>query len=297
MKYNSRANQELLESFLNYLSYEKRSSKHTITSYKNDLEHFVSFIDTMHINECTERDIRAWIVSLSERKLSPRSINRKITSVRSLYLFLQKTETVRINPAKKIRSLRTNKRLPSFVEQDAIHTLFDRIDFGEGFQAIRDKTVLELLYATGMRRAELRELKLSSLDVRANTIRVIGKRNKERIVPIIPETMEHIQAYITERNKIADSHDYLIITDSGKKAYDNMIYRIVKKHITKISTIDKKSPHVLRHTFATHLLNQGADLQDIKELLGHANLSATQIYTHNTFEKLKDIYKQSHPRN
>lgn len=297
MNNNSGESQELLQSFLNYLEFEKRSSKHTISSYSLDLQGFLSFIDTIKINECTDKDIRNWIVYLSEQDLSPRTINRKITAVRSFFSFLQRIYAISYNPVQKIRSLKTKKRLPFFVEKKSMNTLLDSIDFGEGFIAMRDKLIIELLYATGMRRSELLNLHVFSIDFAMKTIKIYGKRNKERIVPVLSETMQHVADYIEERNKIADEHSFLLITEKGKPAYENLVYRVVKKYIAQISTIEKKSPHVLRHTFATHLLNEGADLNDIKELLGHASLSATQIYTHNSFEKLKNIYKQSHPRN
>ncbi|MDA3883469.1 MAG: tyrosine-type recombinase/integrase [Bacteroidales bacterium] len=294
---NSDENQELLSQYLNYLTYEKRSSKYTVTSYKIDLRDFIAFIDTTIISECTDKTIRNWVVSLSEKDLTPRSINRKITAVRSFFLFLQKQRKVKDNPTNKIKSLKTKKRLPYFIEQKSILTLLDSIDFGEGFSAQRNKIIIELLYTTGMRRSELVNLHVHSIDFQQKTVKVHGKRNKERIIPLIEETTKHIKEYLLERNKITKDNTYLIVTDLGKKSYDNLIYRIVKKYTSYITTIEKKSPHVLRHTFATHLLNEGADLNDIKELLGHANLSATQIYTHNSFEKLKDIYKQTHPRN
>src|SRR5690554_1924210 len=294
---NSDENQELLTQYLNYLTYEKRSSKYTVTSYKIDLQDFIAFIDTTTISECTDKTIRNWVVSLSEKDLSPRSINRKITAVRSFFLFLQKQKKIKDNPTNKIKSLKTKKRLPYFIEQKSILTLLNTIDFGEGFSAQRNKIIIELLYTTGMRRSELVNLHVHSIDIQEKTVKVYGKRNKERIIPLIEETIKHIKEYLLERDKIAKDNTFLIVTDLGKKSYDNLIYRIVKKYTSYITTIEKKSPHVLRHTFATHLLNEGADLNDIKELLGHASLSATQIYTHNSFEKLKNIYKQSHPRN
>jgi len=294
---NNSHNKELLQSFLNYLEFEKRSSKHTVSSYKTDLLQFLTSISTIKIEEISDKSIRLWIAELSEDKISPKSINRKITAIHSFYNFLQKINIVIENPAQKIRALKTKKRLPTFVEQKNINNLLDNIEFENNFVGLRDRFIIVLLYTTGIRRAELINLSLQSFDFSNTTIKVLGKRNKERLVPIVAECTELAKRYILERNKITQSHNYLIITESGAKAYDNLIYRIVKKYISQVSTIEKKSPHVLRHSFATHLLNNGADLNDIKELLGHSNLSATQIYTHNSFEKLKDIYKQSHPRN
>lgn len=294
---NSSSNKELLQNFLDYLEFEKRSSKHTVISYKNDISHFLDLINHKKIEDVDDRDVRAWIVLLSEEKHNPRSINRKITSLRSFFVYLQKTITIDGNPVAKIHALKTKKRLPMFIEKDNMGKLLEEIEFEEGFIGVRNKLILELLYSTGIRRAELLTLQIGSFDFSNKTVKVIGKRNKERLIPIIPECLQNIKEYIEQRKTIAKGHTYLIITESGEKAYENLVYRVVKKYLGQVTTIEKKSPHILRHTFATHLLNNGADLQDIKELLGHANLSATQIYTHNSFEKLKDIYKQSHPRN
>jgi integrase/recombinase XerC len=294
---NNSSNEELLQNFLDYLEFEKRSSKHTVISYKNDISHFLENIKLKKLEEIQDRDVRAWIVRLSEEKQNPRSINRKITSLRSFFVYLQKTIKIEVNPVTKIHALKTKKRLPMFVEKNNMGTLLEEIEFEEGFIGIRNKLILELLYSTGIRRAELLTLQIGSFDFSNKTVKVIGKRNKERIIPVIPECLQSVKEYIEIRKTISKEHTYLIVTESGEKAYENLVYRVVKKYLGQVTTIEKKSPHILRHTFATHLLNNGADLQDIKELLGHANLSATQIYTHNSFEKLKDIYKQSHPRN
>lgn len=292
---NNSHNEELLQSFLNYLEFEKKSSKHTVVSYKNDLTHFLSTIGEKEIADIESKDIRLWISKLSEEGIAPRSINRKITAVRSFFYFLQKVGALNQNIARKVHSLKTKKRLPFFVEDEKMNILLNEMS-PEDFSSLRDKVIIELLYTTGIRRAELLGLNLNSIDFSEGCIKVLGKRNKERIIPILPECAELLQKYIAERNAIAKT-DRLIITDNGGPAYANFVYRIVHKYIGQVSTIDKKSPHVLRHSFATHLLNNGADINDIKELLGHANLAATQIYTHNSFEKLKDVYKHSHPRN
>lgn len=294
---NNSLQKELLQKYLNYLEFEKRSSKHTVISYSNDVLNFLTSVDTIEINKIQDTHVRSWIVTLSEENHSPRSINRKITAVRSFFMYLQKFDYIQKNPAAKIHALKTKKRLPVFVEKNNMSILFKEVSFKEGFIGLRDKLVLDLLYSTGMRRAELLTLQISSFDFGNKTVKIIGKRNKERIVPIVPELIRNIHTYLQERAKVAQSHTYVIITDKGAPAYDQLIYRIVKKYLGQVTTLEKKSPHILRHTCATHLLNNGADLHDIKELLGHANLSATQIYTHNSFEKLKDIYKQSHPRN
>jgi integrase/recombinase XerC len=295
---NNSFHKELLNKYLNYLEFEKRSSKHTVASYKRDiLDFFETTQDSKNIENILDSDIRFWIVKLSEKEVTARSINRKITAVRSFFEYLLKFGYVSKNPAVKIHALKTKKRLPIFVEKQSMSNLFELVTFEEGFVGLRDKIILDLLYSTGMRRAELLTLQTSSFNYGNKTVKILGKRNKERIVPLVPELIKSIQVYLQERAKIAQSHESFIITDKGAKAYEQLIYRVVKKYLGQITTLEKKSPHVLRHTCATHLLNNGADLHDIKELLGHANLSATQIYTHNSFEKLKDIYKQSHPRN
>lgn len=293
---NNSHNEELLQSYLNYLEFEKKSSKHTVVSYKNDLSHFLQHIGEKPIADLGSKDIRLWISKLSEEGIAPRSINRKITAVRSFFYFLQKINALPQNIARKVHSLKTKKRLPFFVEDEKMNILLDEIKFTEDFPGLRDKVIIELLYTTGIRRAELLGLEVQSINFAEGSIKVFGKRSKERIIPLLPECIKLLQAYIIERNKIAD-HQFLIVTDKGEKAYANFVYRIVHKYLGEVTTIDKKSPHVLRHSFATHLLNNGADINDIKELLGHANLAATQIYTHNSFEKLKEVYKHSHPRN
>lgn len=293
---NNSQNEELLQSFLNYLEFEKKSSKYTVASYKEDLEHFLKNIAEKPISEVSAKDIRLWIQALSEEGIAPRSINRKLTAVRSFFYFLQKIGKLPQNVARKVHALKTKKRLPFFVDEEKMSILLDENMSAEDFSSLRDKVVIELLYSTGVRRAELLDLKVDSIDFSEGFVKVFGKRKKERIVPLIPECVKLLQFYVSERKKIA-ACDNLIVTDKGAKPYDNLIYRIVRKYLAEVTTISKKSPHVLRHTFATHLLNNGADINDIKELLGHANLAATQIYTHNSFEKLKDVYKHSHPRN
>lgn len=294
---NNSYNKELLQSFLNYLQFEKRSSKHTVTSYSNDVAHFADYIGEILLTEVHEKRIRNWIVDLSKQGIAPRSINRKIVALRSFYSFLQKSEQAAKNPAAHITALKTAKRLPVFVEESQMDTLYDDVEFDDSFAGLRNKLIIALLYETGMRRAELLGLHTHSFDYENHQVKVLGKRNKERMIPLLPELTECIQQYVKEREKYADAHTFFFITGKGKPAYEGMIYRIVKKYLSVVTTIDKKSPHVLRHSCATHLLNNGADLQHIKEILGHANLSATQIYTHNSLEKIKEIYRNSHPRN
>lgn len=293
---NNSHNEELLQSFLNYLEFEKKSSKHTVISYNNDLTHFLSHIGEKPLADIESKDIRLWISKLSEEGIAPRSINRKITAVRSFFYFLQKIGKLNQNIARKVHSLKTKKRLPFFVEDEKMNILLNENTFTNDFSGLRDKVVIELLYTTGIRRAELLRMDVQSIDFSESCIKVLGKRNKERIIPLLPECVDLLKEYLEERKTVAKTNA-LIVTNTGEQAYANFVYRIAHKYIGMVSTIDKKSPHVLRHSFATHLLNNGADINDIKELLGHANLAATQIYTHNSFEKLKDVYKHSHPRN
>ncbi|MCQ2607373.1 MAG: tyrosine-type recombinase/integrase [Bacteroidales bacterium] len=294
---NNSCNEELLQTFLNYLEFEKKSSKHTVISYQNDLSHFVRYLGEKSLLNVDAKDIRGWISTLSEEGIASRSINRKIVAIRSFFYFLQREGKLQNNVARKVHALKTKKRLPNFVEEEKMNILLDENIFAKDFSGLRDRVVIELLYTTGVRRAELLTLELSSIDFSEGTIKVFGKRSKERIIPMLPECSSLLKEYIQERGKIAKGNTCLIVTDKGSKAYDRFLYRIVHKYLGEVTTLNKRSPHVLRHTFATHLLNNGADINDIKELLGHASLAATQVYTHNSFEKLKKVYKQSHPRN
>jgi integrase/recombinase XerC len=290
------------ESFLQYLLVQKRYSHNTIISYRNDLGQFFSFLGSMgHTGEpgdITSHDIRAWIVSMMDNEISPVSVHRKISCLRVFYRYLMKEGLAGSNPLEKVVLPRRKKRLPVFVDENAIEDLLDRYEFGEDFRGVRNRTLIELFYFTGMRRAELIGLKDRDVDLSGDIIRVTGKRNKQRIIPLVDSFKAKLQEYILIRDQQFGSNTdgWFFVTDSGRKLYDKYVYNIVNKYLSLVTTIEKKSPHVLRHTFATHMLNRGADLNSIKEILGHANLSATQIYTHNTFEKLKEVYKQAHPR-
>ena len=291
----------MTHAFLNYLHSEKRYSPHTITSYQNDLGQFEAFMLDVDVDATLDTAhyqlIRSWIVSLLDQDLSPKSVNRKIASLRSYYKFLIAREIISSNPTAKIRPVKSKKPLPEFVLESEIHTLLDHVQFTDDFSGLRDKLVLELLYGTGMRLSELINLSPEDIDFYQRAIRVLGKRNKERIIPISSGNIELISSYI----KVKDTMDFypenfLICTDQGKKSYPMMIYRIVNKYLTISSNVNKKSPHVLRHTYATHLLDNGADLNAVKELLGHSSLAATQVYTHNTMDKLKKVFDQAHPK-
>lgn len=291
---------KVLNSFFDYLEYEKKYSKHTLVSYKNDLNQFFVFLDIeqdkIDLNDINYQNIRAWVTSLMSEKVSARSVNRKLSSLKTFFKFLQKQQIVEVNPMSKISGPKTPKRLPTFVEEQQMNNLFENIKFGDDLNGLRDKLLLDLLYQTGMRRAELANLKESDVDLFNSSIKVLGKRNKERIIPISLDLKRNLEVYfnVKQTNKIASSS--LFVNDKGKALSEQNVYTIVKKYLAQITSIQKKSPHVLRHTFATHLLNNGADINAVKDLLGHANLSATQVYTHNTIDKLKKSYKQAHPR-
>lgn len=290
-----------LQSFLNYLQYEKRYSPHTLEGYTNDLEQFNQFLvknDSGDLTTATHREIRNWIVSLMEAKISARSINRKISTLRSYYKFLLKRGDIKKSPLSKVQAPKTSKRLPVFVEQPGIEKLMTQVEFGEGYEGLRDKFLLELFYGTGMRRNELINLKETDVDTYNSQIKVLGKGNKERIIPIHPTLRNSIKVFLAEKKRLleGDTENYLIVDEKGQKMQPSAVYQIVRKYLNLVTTVDKKSPHVLRHTFATHLMNNGADINAVKELLGHSSLAATQVYTHNTIDKLKEIYRQAHPK-
>jgi integrase/recombinase XerC len=286
------------DSFVEYLQFEKRFSPHTLVAYQTDLSQFIDYLEHTYeiklVEEINHSLIRSWIVDLMNHKISPRSVNRKITALKTFYKFLLRQKIVVENPMLKIQSPKTSKRLPVFVEKEKMDTLLDNIEFGDDAQGLRNKLIIELFYATGMRLSELINLKQSDVDLYANQVKVLGKRNKERIIPFAAELKNLIKKYMD--TKPDSSMDLLFLSDKGKKMSEKFVYTSVKMYLSQVTTIDKKSPHVLRHTFATHMLNNGADLNTIKDLLGHANLSATQVYTHNTVEKLKHIHKQAHPK-
>lgn len=285
-----------LEDFINYIKSEKRFSKHTITSYETDLNQFFNYIEAecqiTNPKDVSFKLIRNWISSLLENNLKSTSVNRKISSLKSYYKFLLVSNYVETNPTLKLISPKSSKRLPVFVEKDNMDSLFDKDFFEDSYEGTRDKLIIELFYFTGMRLSELIHIKTSDIDKVNSQIKVIGKRNKERLIPITFNTLKDLNEFIN----FYEIENFLFADGNGKKMYPKKIYRIVNKYLTKISSIKKKSPHVLRHSFATHMLNNGADINAIKEILGHANLSATQIYTHNSIKKLKNVHKQAHPK-
>lgn len=289
------------ESFLTYLKNQKRYSDHTIRAYSDDLNQFYLFCGINQPEEeilkVNHKIIRKWVAVLMDSKLSARSVRRKISTLKSFFKYLLKNSIVAENPVRGVVSPKLEKKLPEFVNVDQMNSLLTGSDFGTDFKGLRNRLIIDMFYQTGMRLSELINLKIVDIDTDYMQLKVLGKRNKERIIPLMYGLRNSIDEYLNKRVKIEKYDEkYLFLTEKGKKMYPRLIYRIVNNYLRLITTVDKKSPHVLRHTFATHMLDAGADLNAIKELLGHSNLSATEIYTHNTFEKLKAIYKQAHPR-
>jgi integrase/recombinase XerC len=319
----------LKEKFIDYIRFEKRFSPHTVLSYEHDLAQFEKYLLLQYqqtdLSAADHNMIRSWVVSLLEQEITARTVNRKLSTLKSFFHFCLRIGEVKINPMLKVTSPKSKNHLPVFIEKDKIEHLFNRIEFGDGFEALRDKLLITLLYATGMRRSELIGIKLGDIDIEKQTIKVLGKRSKERIIPLGSYLCRQIEIYYQcreniepsanvarmrrnipveetdtipeiEKNQIKNNHDFLFVSSLGHSMDARSVYSIVHKYLSLISSQTKLSPHVLRHTFATHMLNDGAELNAIKEILGHTSLAATQVYTHNTIEKLKSIYKQAHPR-
>ena len=289
-----------VQAFLDYLRFEKRYSQHTLISYQTDLEQFSAYLQEAYSNtslhNVTAFIIRSWLAQLKEQKNTSKTINRKISTLKSFFRYLMKQGVVKQTPMTTIISPKVNKRLPAFVEEKNTDTLFSHVDFGEGWKGKTDRLILSLFYNTGMRLNELITLKEKHIDAHYNQVKVLGKGNKERIIPISKELMQEIQDYIANKPLRLENTDNLFTTEKGKVLYPKYVYNTVKHYLSTVTTLEKKSPHILRHTFATHLMNNGAELNAVKELLGHSSLAATQVYTHNTIEKLKDIHKKAHPK-
>lgn len=293
-----------VQRFIDYLKFEKRYSVHTIIAYQEDLHQFFTYLnDQLAMPEPALTDIstsfiRSWLAGLKEAKNTSKTINRKISSLRSFFKYHLRTGLISQSPMTTIIAPKVPKRLPLFVEEKDTSTLFDHVEFPDNWQGKTDRLILTIFYNTGMRLSELVNLKESQVNVAANAIKVLGKGNKERIIPVSSELIVAIKEYIELKKTSFEQVEegWLLLTDKGRHVYHKYVYHAVKKYLSLVTTIDKKSPHVLRHTFATHLTNNGADLNAVKELLGHSSLAATQIYTHNTIEKLKDVYKKAHPK-
>ncbi len=291
----------MIDKFLTYLDLEKSYSKHTLKAYQNDIQSFKDFLENNfaieNFIEVSYHEIRTWIIQLSDSGLSNKSINRKISSLRSFYKFLEKIEFVQNNPLQQHKSLKVPKKLVLPFSKHEMQKLKDQFDTLEDFDSLRDFLLIEMLYTTGMRRAELINLKWTDISFSNQNIRVLGKRNKERLIPLLSATAALLKKYRIYWEEIADDTSFVFITAKGKQIYESLVYIIVRNYISQVTTKSKKSPHVLRHSFATHLLDEGADLNAVKDLLGHASLASTQIYTQTSLEYLKKVYKKSHPRN
>ena len=291
------------EAFREYLQLEKNYSPHTILAYWNDIVSFESFnllnFDQHDIDQANYSQIRSWIVSLVDANLSNVSVNRKMASLKAYYKFLLKTKQIEISPLLKHKSLKTPKKIQIPFSEKEVDAVLMYMQNPVGFEAVRDKLIVDLLYTTGMRRTELIHLKLANVNFGSSTIKVLGKRNKERIIPILPVINCQFESYLKERNGLENIIDdeYFFLSKKGVKINESFVYRLINSYFSSVSEKVKKSPHILRHTFATHLLNNGADLNSVKELLGHSSLASTQVYTHNSLTELKKVYKQAHPRN
>jgi len=289
--------------YVNYLSLEKKYSPHTVLAYTKDLESFVEFCyneyGSEEINDCVYSQIRSWIVVLLEEKVSNRTVNRKVASLKSYYKFLLKVEFIKVSPLVKHKALRVAKKVQIPFSVNEMDKVFGEVEFEDSYEGKRDKFMIELFYATGIRKAELIGLVVKDVDLESKTIKVLGKRSKERIIPLTTILVKSTKEYLMERKSLSveSEIDSLFLTKRGAKIYDSLVYRVINLYFSRASSKLKKSPHVLRHTFATHLLNEGADLNAVKELLGHTSLAATQVYVHNSMAKLKEVYSKSHPRN
>ena len=290
----------LITSFLEYLSLEKKYSVHTIKAYKRDLISFQKFCIESYqqekISDINYSQIRSWIVDLVESKVSNRSVNRKISSLKSFYKYLQKIKIIQNNPLSSHKALKTSKKIQVPFSIKEVNEVLSNIVTEDSFESTRNKLIVALFYSTGMRRTELIQLKMNSINFSEKQLKVIGKRNKERLLPLLPSVLKSMHNYIKQRDLIDTSEDYLFLTSKGNKLYETLVYRIINNYFSNVSSKLKKSPHILRHSFASHMLNEGADLNSVKELLGHSSLASTQVYTHNSLEQLKKVYKQAHPR-
>lgn len=290
-----------LKSFFDYLEIEKKYSSNTIEAYRNDLNVFAGFLidefDVNNINNTSYSYIRSWIVDLVNKGISNRSINRKITSLNSYFKFLLKIDLINENPLTNHKALKTQKKIQLPFSENEMVNVLDIDNYEDNFTGVRDRLIIDLFYTTGIRRIELIQLMISDLNINNKYIKVFGKRNKERIIPLIDSTINILNKYLSYRDELKSDETFLFITSKGKPVYEKLIYRIINKYFDTISTKVKKSPHIIRHSFATHLLNNGADLNSVKDLLGHSSLAATQVYTNRSIDEIKKVFAKSHPRN
>ena len=291
-----------IQSFLDYLKFQKRYSRHTLISYHTDLEAFFAFLQKLYdgpsLSDIRSTMIRSWLANLKAEENSSRTINRKISSLKTFFKYQLRQGLITVSPMTTVVSPKQNKRLPEFVDKRDTEVLFTQMEFPNDWAGLTDQLILQLLYSTGMRQAELIGLKEMQVDFAKDSIKVLGKGGKERIIPVSKELMNNIRLYMEQKSKQLAEADkvYLLVRSNGQPLYPKYVYNSVKKYLSQVTTIGKRSPHILRHTFATHLTNNGADLNAVKELLGHSSLAATQVYTHNTIEKLKDIHRKAHPK-
>lgn len=290
-----------LKSFFDYLEIEKKYSSNTIEAYRNDLNVFAGFLidefEVNNINNTSYSYIRSWIVDLVNKGISNRSINRKITSLNSYFKFLLKIDLINENPLTNHKALKTQKKIQLPFSENEMLNVLDLNNYEDNFTGVRDRLIIDLFYTTGIRRIELIQLMISDLNINNKHIKVLGKRNKERIIPLIDSTINILNKYLSYRDELKSDETFLFITSKGKPVYEKLIYRIINKYFDTISTKVKKSPHIIRHSFATHLLNNGADLNSVKDLLGHSSLAATQVYTNRSIDEIKKVFAKSHPRN
>lgn len=292
----------MIKAFTEYLLREKNYSPLTVKAYQADLEAFSLFIESEYdsntINDVNYSQVRSWVVNLVESGITNRSINRKTSSLNTYYKFLLKTETITVNPLAKHKALKTSKKIQIPFSENELQSVISDLEQETDFKGLRNRLIVELFYATGIRRIELIQIKLSHIDLTGKTLKVLGKRNKERYIPLIDSVVQTTKQYLDLRNdlEIISDKEFLLLTNKGLKIYENLVYRIINDYFSKASSKVKRSPHILRHSFATHLLNQGANLNAVKELLGHTSLAATQVYTHNSIAELKEVYINAHPR-
>jgi len=289
-----------IKHFIEYLSFEKKYSSHTVRAYNDDLNSFQTFckitFDNEKLGDVNYSQIRSWIVKMVNENISNRTVNRKISSLKSFYKFLVKTKQIKESPLLRHQALKISKRVQVPFSEKEINEVINNLNEFDDFESVRNKLIVELLYSTGMRRAELMEIKQSSINFTNSTLKVLGKRNKERYIPLLNSVQQTLKTYLDLRKEIKSDSENLLITIKGNKIYPTLVYRIINDYFSAVSSKVKKSPHVIRHSFATHLLNEGADLNSVKELLGHSSLASTQIYTHSSLTELKKVYKQAHPR-